>query len=240
MRSNTACTQCHQELEAPGALTVHTRHAPESSGSACYNCHMPFTTYGLLKAMRSHQVSNPSVQESLHTGRPNACNQCHLDKTLAWAGKHLEEGWDIAPPELSDLERGVPASLLWMLSGDAAQRGLIAWSMGWEDARETSGVKWMTPFLTQLLIDPYDAVRYDAMRSLRMQPGFEEFDYDFIGPDAERQAKAQQAMAIWKALPRDQVTDIWSLVDDPDRTLPRDVFTHLMQQRNDRPIALAE
>ena len=37
------------------------------------------------ESIRSHQVSSPSVAESLPpVGRPNACNLCHLDRTLAW------------------------------------------------------------------------------------------------------------------------------------------------------------
>src|SRR4029453_3531650 len=60
----------------------HTRHRADSSGSVCMNCHMPFTTYGLLKTVRTHQISSPSVKATLETGRPNACNLCHLDKTL--------------------------------------------------------------------------------------------------------------------------------------------------------------
>ena len=66
-------------------ISAHTHHRAESSGSRCYNCHMPRTTFGLLHAMRSHQVSVPTVKESLDHGRPNACNLCHLDKTLAWS-----------------------------------------------------------------------------------------------------------------------------------------------------------
>ena len=38
----------------------------------------------------------------LETGRPNACNLCHLDRTLAWTAKHLEGWYGFAPPELND------------------------------------------------------------------------------------------------------------------------------------------
>ena len=50
---------------------------------------MPHITYGLLKAIRSHQIDSLNVQTSLATGRPNACNLCHLDQTLAWTAEHL-------------------------------------------------------------------------------------------------------------------------------------------------------
>ncbi|HKQ40089.1 MAG TPA: cytochrome c3 family protein, partial [Verrucomicrobiae bacterium] len=86
MESNAACTQCHQDL-SPN----HSHHTQTSSGSLCYNCHMPHTTYGLMKAIRSHQVDSPSVQATIATGRPNACNLCHLDKTLAWTAEKLTE-----------------------------------------------------------------------------------------------------------------------------------------------------
>src|SRR5207237_5112000 len=106
MDGNAACTQCHEQLKGSEALTRHTHHAAESSGSNCYNCHMPHTTYGLLKAARSHQISSPNVAASLQTGRPNACNQCHQDKTLAWAADNLA-GWYKQPkPKLpADEER---------------------------------------------------------------------------------------------------------------------------------------
>jgi hypothetical protein len=82
MAGNGACTACHPAIAKE--LVTHTGHKAESEGSSCYNCHMPFTTYGLLKTIRSHTISSPSVAESVDSGRPNACNLCHLDKSLAW------------------------------------------------------------------------------------------------------------------------------------------------------------
>ena len=52
MRDNHACLQCHAEFSANDALAEHTHHAADSVGSECYNCHMPHTTYGLLKGIR--------------------------------------------------------------------------------------------------------------------------------------------------------------------------------------------
>ncbi len=87
MASNAACLQCHSSFEK--RPEQHTHHLAGSSGSLCYNCHMPYTSYGLLKALRSHQISNPTVKASLQTGRPNACNLCHLDKSLRWTAQNL-------------------------------------------------------------------------------------------------------------------------------------------------------
>ena len=82
---------------------------------------MPHTTCGLLTAIRSHEISSPSVDASLKTGRPNACNQCHLDKTLKWTAEHLREWHDIAIPEIPAEHNTIAASLVWLLKGDAGQ-----------------------------------------------------------------------------------------------------------------------
>ena len=128
MDGDEACLRCHEPLRADPA--AHTRHAPESAGSRCYNCHMPYTSYGLLKAIRSHTVGSPSAAETVQLGRPNACNLCHLDKTLAWTAEALEEWYDLPAPPLRNGDRTVAAGLRWMLAGDAGLRALTAWSMG--------------------------------------------------------------------------------------------------------------
>ena len=163
---NDACVPCHR------SSTSHSHHRADSPGGSCYNCHMPYTTYGLLKTIRSHQISSPSVQASLDTGRPNACNLCHLDKTLAWTAGALSQWYAIPKPALTDDDRGVAASLLWLLRGDAGQRAIIAQSMGWTPAQQASGTGWLTPYLALLQKDSYDAVRYIASRSLTTLPEF--------------------------------------------------------------------
>jgi Cytochrome c552/Cytochrome c554 and c-prime len=167
---NDRCTRCHGPTDS--GLAGHTNHRADSAGSSCMNCHMPYTTYGLLKTIRSHQISNPSVRASLDTGRPNACNLCHLDKTLAWTAAYLERWYRTPQPTLDDDERAVAASLVWLLKGDAGQRAIVAQSMGWAPAQQASGTGWLTPYLALLQKDPYDAVRLIATRSLTTLPGF--------------------------------------------------------------------
>ena len=101
------------------ALPEHTHHTTTSSGSVCMNCHMPYTTSGLLKTIRSHQISNPSVQTTRETGRPNACYLCHLDKSLAWTADVLETWYRTPKPALTGDEQTVAASVLTLLKGDA-------------------------------------------------------------------------------------------------------------------------
>ena len=192
MRGDAACLQCHQALAKDGDASAHTRHAADSDGSRCMNCHMPYTTYGLLKAIRAHEIESPSVAATLATGRPNACNQCHLDRPLAWSDEWLSKWYGASRNELPAEDRRVSAAALGVLRGDAGQRALWAWSMGWEPALAVSGSDWQAPFLANLLNDRYDAVRFVAKRSLARLPGFRGLDYDFVAP-AGRTRSCQRA-----------------------------------------------
>ena len=199
---------------------------------------MPYTTYGILKAIRSHQIDTPTVQASLQTGRPNACNQCHLDKTLDWAASHLEEWYDVPKPKLSREERSVAASLLWLLRGDAGQRALMAWSLGWDSARQASGSDWMPPHLGQLLEDPYDAVRFIAARSLRRSEAFADWNYEFFGPTQVREAAHREVLERWQDLPHEP--DRPEVLIDAEGAVRRHLQERLLRQRDDRVVSLAE
>ncbi|MBI2805537.1 MAG: C cytochrome precursor [Planctomycetes bacterium] len=241
MEGNRACLQCHEQFKNADRLTRHTHHAGDSTGSLCYNCHMPFTTYGIMKAIRSHQIDSPSVKTSLATGRPNACNQCHLDKTLAWTAQRLASWYKIPAPKLAKDEQQIAASILWTLRGDAGQRALMAWSFGWDDALAASGNHWQAPYLAQLLDDRYDAVRYIAERSLKRLPGFREFTYNFVGPPDQRAAASQRARQTWADLPKSAPQDFppHVLIDKQGRIREGD-FQRLWKNRDDRPMAINE
>lgn len=241
MDGNRACVQCHERFQETTWLTRHTHHSAGSAGSVCYNCHMPFTTYGLLKAIRSHQINSPSVGASLKTGRPNACNQCHQDKTLAWTADRLSHWYNIPKPKLSEDEQHIAATALWALRGDAGQRALMAWSFGWGEAHEASGNHWQAPYLAQLLEDSYDAVRFIAWRSLRRLPGFQGFQYDCLGPPEDRAAAHKRAVRVWglshKPAARPFAPSV--LIDAHGRILSPE-FERQWKQRDDRPMIIAE
>jgi cytochrome c552/cytochrome c554/c'-like protein len=169
---NGACRQCHAMDRDTKPIAEHTHHRADSSGSVCMNCHMPYTTYGLLKTIRSHQIGNPSVKATLDTGRPNACNLCHLDKTLAWAAEYLEQWYRIPKPALDADQQSVAASVLTLLKGEAGQRAIAAQSLGWAPAQQVSGTGWMAPYLALMQQDAYDAVRHIATRSRATLPPF--------------------------------------------------------------------
>jgi hypothetical protein len=239
MDSNAACLQCHKSYGTD--IAKHSRHPPSSAGSSCYNCHMPYTTYGLMKTLRSHQISSPSVAVSLSTGRPNACNLCHLDKTLKWASDALQKLYGIPAPVLTEDDKEIAASLLLLLGGDAGQRAVVAQSMGWPPAQKASGSEWMAPYLAQLLDDPYEALRFIVYRSLRLTPGFDDFVYDFTATHPQRVVGANRAMDNWR-MTRDRLGRLANpeLLLDASGSVRLDVVNRLVQGRNNRPVFLRE
>lgn len=195
MRTDKACLQCHDTYA--DRIQEHTHHAAESPGSRCYNCHMPYTSFGLFKAVRSHQIESPSALATLEYRKPNACNLCHLDRTLAWTSNHLSDwyGHKAIPPDADVSERASGASML--LKGDAVQRVITAWHAGYEPSRAASGDNWQVPLLVELLNDGYSVVRYVAEKSLRRFPGMDALHYDFLAPEEERLESRRNAIDIW-------------------------------------------
>lgn len=201
MRGDRACTQCHADFEDPAARSAHTHHDPQSSGSACLDCHMPYTAYGLMGGIRSHDVEPPTVQASLATGRPNACNQCHLDRSLRWTANWLSEWYGTPEPELEAPWDELAASVLWTIQGEAGQRALMAWSFGWEPALAASGRDWRVPYLGLLMNDRYHVVRFIAGRSLRSDPVGAGLAYDHLADEETRLAVTTDLVERWtKAL----------------------------------------
>jgi hypothetical protein len=235
---NSVCTECHAEFgSSPAAVSAHTGHETGSPGSLCYDCHMPYTSYGLRKAVRSHQISSPNVNDSLRYGRPNACNQCHLDKTLRWTADALDERYGQPAPEIPSALADTSYTVIHALSGDAAQRALAFYSMGNSNAQDISGSQWLTPFLAQGLNDPYVVVRQIAHRSLQTLAGFTGVEYDFQADEAAREHAIARIMGAW--------SDGRPKYDNPEilmakGTLEIDLLEAILRQRDNSPIAFPE
>jgi len=239
MRSNKACLQCHQEYNSDEKLAMHTHHSAGSSGSSCYNCHMPHTTLGLMKAMRSHTIDSPNVATTVDTGRPNACNLCHLDKSLAWTAEHLEQWYGTTSPKLSKPEKEIASSIRWILKGDAGQRAIAGWHFGWAPAQQASGTQWMAPFLAELLTDSYDVVRFIGYHALKELPGFSDLVYDFVGSQEAQQLGRSQALKKWKELD-DRPSPSSQLLINEENELIENAVRAIRNQRLDPPMNLVE
>ena len=238
MNGDGACLQCHTKIA--NDIASHTIHEPASSGSRCLNCHMPYTSYALLATARNHYVRSPTASGQTTRDQPNACNLCHLDKTLAWTAEHLTTRYGSPPIELDDEHREIAASVLWALRGDAAQRATVAWHMGQPWALEASGDNWVEPYLARLLLDPYSAVRLIAHRSLSQVTG-ENVAFNYLGPAQER-AKVMEAVIdkwIQKRTADGGIAPATTLVEGVGQ-LRQDTIEEIYQQRDNRWLLISE
>jgi predicted CXXCH cytochrome family protein len=138
METNDACYQCHPAYRAK--LSDHTHHPAGSPGSLCYNCHMPYQVYSLLATHRSHRIESLQVRDSLGTGKPHACNLCHLDRSLGWTQEYLGK-WYGRPAEPLDADdRTLASAVRHLLQSDARSRAVVAGAFSWKPAQEASGL----------------------------------------------------------------------------------------------------
>ncbi len=239
METDAACLQCHQQIS--GKVAAHTHHGEQSPGSRCYNCHMPQTTFGLLRTMHTHQISVPSVQESVVQGRPNACNLCHLDRPLQWTAEKMQAWYQQTPPPLSEDDRTIAAGVQWALKGDAAQRAIVLSGMGGKPAQTASGTQWLYPFLIDALGDPYAAVRFVSWKSLQTLPGFAGFDFSYTSEEKDRAVKIAAAYQKWNTEIRRSDANFPPATTLDDKGQFRlDIFQRLRGERDETPVLLAE
>lgn len=235
-----SCIACHNEDRFQNAIQTHTHHLAGSSGSSCVNCHMPHTTYALFSAIRNHYIASPKLASNVARGAPNACNLCHLDKTLAWTADQLATWYDFERPKLAEEQRSVPTGLLWMLKGDAARRVIVAWHVGYRPTQEASGTDWMAPVVAHLLADPYGVVRYVAARSLRTLPGFANLDYDFLAPTTAQEQTKRDVIATWRGRQPLANPKRNSNRNPMERMLNDATLQRLLSGRDNRPVTIQE
>jgi len=100
------CSDCHDphtlRLRAPGQAVCatchradvyesvdHHHHEPQSTGASCIACHMPETTYMVIDPRHDHAFRVPRPDLSARIGIPNACNDCHTNRSAPWAAEAI-------------------------------------------------------------------------------------------------------------------------------------------------------
>jgi hypothetical protein len=98
---NALCLQCHRAEEYDSKEHHFHKHKGEKgdsiksadgkvlfevgSGAECVQCHMPGRTYMGIHYRLDHSLRIPRPDLSAKIGTPNACNRCHIDKTVQWS-----------------------------------------------------------------------------------------------------------------------------------------------------------
>ena len=82
------CLQCHASDKYE--VASHSRHEGITPTVTCTSCHMPVSTYMVIDKRHDHSLRIPRPDLSVKLGMPNACNNCHADKSPQWAAEAIE------------------------------------------------------------------------------------------------------------------------------------------------------
>ncbi len=100
--ANVLCLECHGPKSplGPHAPTIeaHTHHVSGSAGNECIACHMPVIEQTIANVnVRAHtfRFVPPATTDALKV--PNACTECHKDKTTKWANDALRAWANVSP-----------------------------------------------------------------------------------------------------------------------------------------------
>ncbi len=195
-RAIAACTRCHVTVSTLGR--THTGHdrkvqraGPRSvaagdaevDAATCLDCHMPRIVMGIDRFVRTHRISSPTDPRVLGAGGPNACNLCHLDRSMSWTLDELAAQYDVHLDRRREAwsayrDLGEPVGAVWLASTEPAVR-LIAASAyaraprlapfartaiatGLDDRRAYVRA-WMLIFLEDVLGHPVSRLDYDPL-----------------------------------------------------------------------------
>lgn len=188
---NAVCTQCHSPAGNPEFPTLplaeydtpaHHFHAEGSDGAQCKSCHMIERVYMGIDGRRDHSFRIPRPDLGAQTGGPDACTDCHADKSQDWAAAQIAARYpDPAhrgPHYGQVLARGRadPAAAsgdLVALARDSAQPGIVrATALYLVQAAADAGVAdaGVADATASLLDDPDPLVRAEAAGVQRALP----------------------------------------------------------------------
>ena len=146
-------------------------------------------------------------------------------------------------PDLDEEQRTISAAVRWALKGDAGQRAIIAWHMGWEPARTASGADWLLPYIVVHSNDPYHAVRYLSHRASLLHKEFDGNRTDFMSTDYERRAYfTRLAFDKWAETAVRTVRHYGPalLIDERTRRFDEDAASAMMLQNENKRMTLNE
>ncbi len=187
-QNDALCLKCHQQFEPHDVRQAHTHHPIGSEGSRCMNCHMPHLNEGLQDVVRTHTIFSPSDARMIESNQPNACNQCHTDKSIGWTVGHLEDwyGAKFHSPQIAANYRDskAPAALNWLKNANQAVRMVAVDSLTRRNDRSA------LPQLIDALDDPYLLNRQFARIGLErmLDVKLSDFGYQYyMTPDERRE-----------------------------------------------------
>ena len=155
-------------------LTSYNPRSITETGGECVNCHLPQTVYMQRHRRHDHGLTSPDPLLTRQFGIPNACNRCHLDKTVDWSVEWCDKWYG------TRMDRPARARTQWIArarAGDTAARGpLVSLLEGndspyWKAVAARLLVRWardpaVTAALLRSTAHPDPLVRVSAARAL--------------------------------------------------------------------------
>ena len=173
--ADRVCAGCHatEKFETP----AHHFHKPASAGASCTSCHMPTRDFMVVHSRHDHSFRVPRPDLSASIGAPNACTQCHRDRSDRWAADAAKAWWgdrsQREPPYGETIHAGreqaagagtTLAALAADSSRPAIRRATAASLLG---RNEFPGGR---DALVRALADPEPLVRFGALDAVRDLP----------------------------------------------------------------------
>ena len=171
-RAIAACTRCHADRE-DHAGAGHDK-------TSCLDCHMPKIVMGIDRHVRTHRIGSPTDRRMLAAAAPNACNVCHLDRTIEWTVAELRERHGVKRDPRSWSYRDSVGET-WLASREPAVRLIAAAAYARSPLRKSA-----LPELLGLLDDPLAYVRVWALFAIEDALGRRVTEYDPMAPLDDR------------------------------------------------------
>ena len=167
-QDNQLCMQCH---EPKYNKITHHFHEVGTVSAQCISCHMPGRYYMEIDYRRDHSFRIPRPDLSEKYGNPNSCNDCHNDKTPAWAAQAIEKWYgEKRPSHFSEVWLKADSMLaetipeLGTLLNDTSQNDLVrattAWYLGQFPDQQSISI------LSEYINDSSALVRSSAVRAI--------------------------------------------------------------------------
>ncbi len=207
---NQTCTLCHVPTKYD--VPTHTFHKKGTAAAECKNCHMPGKLYMGNDLRHDHSFRVPRPDLSVKYGTPNACSNCHKDKSekvladaiIKWYGPkrkyHYAE--DLIPGSRLDAES--EKHLTKLIDNKYVPKIIKATATFYLGSIPTQ-----TSLNTILarLASKEAQIRYRALRSLATFPA--ENWMDAVGPLLSDKVRAVRIAAadLYITIPLDQVPE---------------------------------
>ncbi len=180
---NALCTQCHRadEYDTPnhhfhkakgeaGTSFVNKRGEKlgPGDGNLCRDCHMPGRYYMVVDKRFDHSLRIPRPDISMKLGTPNACTNCHDDKSDAWAldwvnkwyGLHKKPHYGTILADASAGKAGADSGLLKIINSNLYPEIIRATAISYLSAYQSAKA---IDIMRRSLSDPDPLIRHSAV-----------------------------------------------------------------------------